>query len=193
MDFIKKLKNNYAIAALISLCIAVFLFCFFTNEAFFVWAFNRHQNVLSWAIRPLLLLPFCYFAFKKSLNGILLTILLIFTSMFWFPAPTEVGPQVMEFLNMEKDYLTSGFDFIKLISILGIIAFFTLLAVAFWKRSVKVGIGIAVSGAILKSIWSIIESPDGGTAVIPFAIGGFIVLVISVLLYKKIMKRKKHK
>ena len=184
------LKNNSILTILISFGIATFLFFFFTNEQFFVWAFSRHQNILSWAVRPLLMLPFCYFAYKKNLNGILLTVLAILTSMFWFPVPAEINPQVMEFLNMEKEYLTSDFNVIKAISLVGIIAFLVLLAYSFWNRSVKMGLGIAISGAVLKSLWSIWESPDGGRATIPFAIGGFIVLLVAVFLYRKFEMKK---
>jgi hypothetical protein len=31
------------------------------------------------------LLPFCYFAYRRSLWGIVLTLLTLATSMFWFP------------------------------------------------------------------------------------------------------------
>ena len=37
-----------------------------TNE-FVAWAWARHHNVLSWYVRPLFLLPFCYFAYRRSL------------------------------------------------------------------------------------------------------------------------------
>ena len=34
------------------------------------WAWARHHNILSWYIRPLFLLPFCFFAYRRSLPGI---------------------------------------------------------------------------------------------------------------------------
>ncbi|MFC1599847.1 hypothetical protein ACFL3T_02350 [Patescibacteria group bacterium] len=105
--------------------------------------------------------------------------------MFWFPVPTEINPQVIQFLEMEKEYLTSGLDITKILFIGVVIAFFASLALAFWKKSIKIGIGIAVSAAILKSFWSVVMSPDGGTTVIPFAIGGFVALVVAILAYKK--------
>jgi len=56
----------------------------YTNE-FVAWAWARHHNVLSWYVRPLFLLPFCYFAYRRSLWGIVLTVVALATSMFWFP------------------------------------------------------------------------------------------------------------
>ena len=40
---------------------------------FVAWAWERHHNVLSWYIRPLFFLPFCYFAYKRSFSDMLLT------------------------------------------------------------------------------------------------------------------------
>ena len=65
------------------------------------WAWARHHNVLSWYIRPLIFLPFCYFAYRRSLWGIALTLLALVTSMFWFPAPEHTSPAVNEMLASE--------------------------------------------------------------------------------------------
>ncbi len=51
-------------------------------DEFLSWARARHHNPLSWYIRPLFLLPFCYFAYKRSMWGIALTLLALATSMF---------------------------------------------------------------------------------------------------------------
>ena len=142
MEKINWKNNKYLTISISAATILFFLFSFF-NEQFFLWMFSRHQNILSWLIRPLLLLPFCFFSYKKNLNGILLTVLAIFTSMFWFPAPLEVNPQVAEFLQAEMVYLTSGFDLMKILSVVLIVSFFCFLSIAFWKKSIKMGIGIA--------------------------------------------------
>lgn len=73
---------------------------------FLAWAWDRHHNVLSWYIRPLFLLPFCYFAYRRSLLGISLTLFALATSMFWFPKPEQPDSKVLEFLEMEKAHLT---------------------------------------------------------------------------------------
>ncbi len=51
-------------------------------QEFLQWAWARHHNPLSWYIRPLFLLPFCYFAYKRSMWGIALTLLALATSIF---------------------------------------------------------------------------------------------------------------
>ena len=58
---------------------------------FLNWAWARHQNPLSWYIRPLFILPFCYFAYKKSVRGIVLTLVAVTSSMFWFPGSSRCG------------------------------------------------------------------------------------------------------
>ena len=60
---------------------------------FLNWAWERHHNPWSWYIRPLFVLPFCYFAYKRSLWGVSLTIVAVLSSMFWFPAPDAQDPR----------------------------------------------------------------------------------------------------
>jgi hypothetical protein len=40
------------------------------------WVWARHHNELSWYVRPHFLLPFCYFSFRRSVWGIVATLLL---------------------------------------------------------------------------------------------------------------------
>jgi hypothetical protein len=81
--------------------ILIILAC--TSKPFFDWAYERHQNQMSWYIRPLFLIPFCYFAYKHSLAGIMATVFLLLTSMFWFAGPAVVPDDIRQFLQFEKD------------------------------------------------------------------------------------------
>ena len=58
-----------------------------TLDGFLAWAWERHHNVLSWYVRLLFILPLAYFSYKRSLSSIVLTLVALATSMFWFPAP----------------------------------------------------------------------------------------------------------
>jgi hypothetical protein len=46
------------------------------------WAWACHANPLGWYIRPLFILPFCYFAYKKNIRGMALTVVAV-TSSPW--------------------------------------------------------------------------------------------------------------
>ena len=104
-------------------------------DAFLSWAWARHHNLLSWYIRPLFLLPFCYFAYRYGVKGIALTLLTLATSMFWFREPEQPDPEAIEFLAAEKEYLTGDWTLAKALMTLLVPASFAALALAFWKRS----------------------------------------------------------
>lgn len=142
---------------------------------FFYWAFERHQNVLSWYIRPLFLLPYCYFAFRKNLKGIILTLIALLTSMFWFPKPDFIDPSVQEFLKMEKEYLVGEWGISKILLTLLVPLSLFALAYAFWNRSWRYGIIVINLMAIFKIAWSIYFGMESGLSVVAPAVMGLIV------------------
>ncbi|MCF8483388.1 MAG: hypothetical protein K9H25_23430 [Rhodospirillum sp.] len=163
----------------------MFLVVFFTEPAFFDWAFERHQNLLSWVVRPLLVLPLCYAAWRRSLTGIFATILAILTSMFWFPVPDSPAEEVSRFLAMERSFLTQGWTRQTVLGACAVLAYAVALVAAFWRRSWSIGFAVAAFGALLKGAWSLLISPEAGQAVLPFASGGVIALGCAILVLSR--------
>lgn len=163
-------------------------------KEFFTWSFERHHNILSWYIRPLFLLPFCYFAFKRSVKGIIITLIALFTSMFWFPKPTTVDPKVEEFLAMEMDYLFGEWNVIKvLLSSMVPLTMFAL-AYAFWRHSWKYGILVINLIAILKVLWSLYAGEGSGVSVVLPAFMGLVICNLVIwIAYRIVKKRNKNK
>lgn len=167
-------------AYLLPLILALILFAFFTNETFFEWAFKRHQNVLSWWIRPLMLIPFALAAWFRSWPFIWLSLIALFTSMFWFPAPDIPDAKVMEFLAMEKQLLSAGWNVQNIFGALGVCLYGILLGAAIWHRSILLTIAAILCGGLLKIIWSVIFSPQAGTSILPMAVAGTIFAAIII-------------
>jgi hypothetical protein len=154
-----------------------------TTDEFAAWAWARHHNELSWYIRPLFLLPFCYFAYKRSLWGIVLTVLALATSMFWFPAPERVDPRAAEFLAVEREYLTGDWTLWKVLLALVVPVSFAALAVAFWKRSLVWGLAVINAMVLVKIVWSFyFGDASGGLTLLPSAVVGLAVCD-AVILY----------
>jgi hypothetical protein len=162
-----------------------------TNQEFLSWAFARHQNLLSWYIRPLFLIPFCYFAYKRSWAGISITIFLLATSMFWFPEPAVVSPETVQFLQMEIDYLTSAWNPAKILITLLVPISLIILGAAFWKRNLFIGLSVIVLIAIGKVTWSVVFGGESGTSLIAPASLGLIICV--VLIYFGVRRSRKDK
>lgn len=154
-------------------------------EEWFFWAYERHQNVLSWYIRPLFLLPFCYFAYRRSHKGIAAVLLLLLSSMYWFPKPAVINPHVRQFLQMEQDYLLGQWNLAKILMTLLVPGSLAALAYAFWKRSWLYGLLVLNLIAVLKIVWSIYFGGDSGFAVVAPALTGLVLCnaVIAAALY----------
>ena len=142
---------------------------------FLNWAWARHHNPLSWYIRPLFVLPFCYFAYRKSLAGVLLTVVGVLSSMFWFPAPAETDPRAAAFLAMERQYVTGGWTWAKTAMTALVPIWFVLLAWAFWRRSWLAGLMVVNAGTLLKVIWSFYSGGDAALSIIPPVVMGAVI------------------
>ena len=133
-----------------------------STDEFVAWAWARHHNVLSWYIRPLFILPFCYFAYRRSLWGIVLTVVALATSMFWFPAPEHSGSAVNEMLASEREYLTANWTLWKILIALLVPFSFAALALAFWKRSLVWGLAVINAMVLFKIAWTFLFSTEAG-------------------------------
>jgi hypothetical protein len=161
-----------------------------TTDEFAAWAWARHHNELSWYIRPLFLLPFCYFAYKRRLWGIVLTVLALATSMFWFPVPDRVDPQAVEFLAVEKEYLTDGWSLWKVMLALLVPVSFAALAVAFWRRSLVWGLAVINAMVLVKIVWSFYFGDEsGGLTLLPSALAGLAVCDAVILYIVRRMRK----
>jgi len=133
----------------------LFLVISMTNQPFFDWVFDRHHNQWSWYIRPIFLIPFCFFAYMRSWTGIAITVFCLFTSMFWFNRPEVVSDNIKIFLKFEKDWLYGEWNYKKIMLIVTIPVSFIALGLAFWKRSIFMGLGVVILMATGKIVWTI--------------------------------------
>jgi hypothetical protein len=162
------------------------------TDEFAAWAWARHHNELSWYVRPLFLLPFCYFAYKRSLWGITLTVVALATSMFWFPAPQRADPDSAEFLAVEREYLTSDWSLWKVLLALIVPASFAALAVAFWKRSLLWGIAVINAMVLVKVVWSFyFGEASGGLTLLPSAVVGLALCDAVIVYFVRRMRRRR--
>ena len=162
-----------------------------TTDEFIAWAWARHHNVLSWYIRPLFLLPFCYFAYRRSLWGIVLTVVALATSMFWFPAPEHSSPAVNEMLASEREYLTANWTLWKVLIALLVPLGFAALALAFWRRSLAWGLAVINAMVLFKIGWTFLFSTEAGAmSHLPAAVLGLVVCDALVLYFMRRMRAR---
>jgi hypothetical protein len=161
------------------------------TDEFIAWAWARHHNVLSWYIRPLFLLPFCYFAYKRSLWGIVLTVVALATSMFWFPAPEHSSPAVNEMLASEREYLTANWTLWKVLIALLVPLGFAALALAFWRRSLAWGLVVINAMVLFKIGWTFLFSTEAGAmSHLPAAVLGLAVCDALILYLMRRMRAR---
>ena len=184
--------KNYdkAIGMLFMLLTISFLILLFTNQVFLHWVFARHQNQLSWFIRPLFIVPFCYFAFRRSWAGIWVTVFCMLTSMFWFNQPAIVSEDVKAFLEFEIEWISGKWNPKKLLFALLAPFSFILLGLAFWGRSIWFGIAVIILMAFGKMTWGIYQAGQSGKSMIVPALIGLFICAGSVYYGFKRLQRK---
>jgi hypothetical protein len=163
----------------------------FFND-FLSWAWARHHNILSWYIRPLFIIPYIYFAYKRNWLGLIGTVIALLTSMFWFPAPATADPLVDQFLEVERLYILGPLTAAKVFLWLAVPLFFFLLALAFWKRSWWWGAVVINLAALAKVIWSVVQGDESGWAVLLPAVIGVLICDAAVYFGVKFINRRKR-
>jgi hypothetical protein len=157
---------------------------------FLSWVWARHHNELSWYVRPLFLLPFCFFAYRRSLTGIVATLLLFPTSLFWFPAPENPSPRVEGYLAWESHFLTESNVVARVTLVVLVVAFFVALAAAFWKRSWLWGLAVINASTLLKVIWSVAFGGATGWASLVPSLFTLAVTDAAILLAMRFLRRR---
>jgi len=187
----KTINTDKIVALLFFVLTIIFLIISATNQAFFDWVFDRHHNQWSWYIRPIFLIPFCFFAYKRSWAGISITVFCLFTSMFWFNKPEVVNDHVTTFLQFEKDWLNGAWDYKKIMLIIAVPVSFLALGLAFWKRSLLMGLSVVVLMATGKIVWSVYNAGDAGKSILIPAILGLVICSGLIFYGFKRLEKKK--
>ena len=131
------------------------------------WAWARHHNPLSWYIRPLFIVPFCYFAYKKSVPGMVVTVVAVTSSMFWFPAPVTPDETATTFLAVERQWITGPPTLSKVVLTALIPIWFMALAAAIRRRLWAAAAFVIVAGTALKVAWSFYVAGTSAWIIVP--------------------------
>ncbi len=138
------------------------------------WAFERHLNPLSWYIRPVFLIILVYFAYKQRIKGVILTFVLMMSSMFWFPAPEKINPQMAKVLEYEQMLLSNPVTFVLTIAFM--MVFIVSILIAFWKKSIKLGLVIVNVTLIAKVLLALLFTGEDGWAPLGNTVFGLILI-----------------
>jgi hypothetical protein len=158
---------------------------------FLNWAWARHHNPLSWYIRPLFILPFCYFAHRKSVRGMVWTVVAVTSSMFWFPAPATPDSTAVEFLEMERRWIAGPLTLAQTILTVLIPVWFIALATAIRRRLWGAAALVIVAGTALKVGWSFYMGGASAWIIVPpVAVGNGIVALVLIYAYWRTRNRR---
>ena len=157
---------------------------------FLDWAWARHHNPLSWYIRPLFILPFCYFAYKRTVWGMVVTLVAVTSSMFWFPVPATVEPRATAFLAVEREWITGPPTLSRLVLPLLIPIWFIALAAAIRRRSWAAAALVIIAGTTLKVAWSFyVAGVSAWIIVTPVALGNAVCAAVLTYAYWRTRSR----
>lgn len=126
------------------------------------WAFQRHLNPMSWYIRPVFLVALAYFCYRRTWKGGIVTFLLMTSSMFWFPVPERINPEMQAVLDYEQMLLSNPLSAVLTLAFM--MGFLVLIGAAFWKRSLGWGLAVLNVTLIGKVVLSVMLTGENGWA-----------------------------
>lgn len=158
-----------AIILLLSYSVLLLAQAYFSDVDITAWIWDRHQNLFSWYSRPLFIIPACYYAYRHKLWYTVGFMVLMFTSLFWFAAPTEVSPYVSDYLAWEKEFFLVSESVAPLVLlVVAVVGFLAGLFYAFYTRSLWYGLLLINAGTLLKVIVSVgFGGESGFSSVVP--------------------------
>jgi hypothetical protein len=180
---VKTIGHDIPVGLLILFLNCVLIILIINNPVLLDWVFERHHNQWSWYIRPIFLIPFCFFAYRRSLIGISLTVFALLTSMAWFPKPVQTTESVQLFLQFEKTWLKATWSFQKILLSLAVPFSLSLLALSFWKKNIALGLLLLLGIAVSKIIWSFLNAGNSALSIVVPAFIGFLICALSVVIY----------
>lgn len=157
---------------------------------FGAWVWARHHNEWSWYVRPLFILPYCWFAWRRSLAGLVIVLLLLPTSLFWFPAPETPRTEVVRYLEWERWFFLDGGWRAKTLLTVAVAGFLWALAAAFWKRSFWLGAAVINLATGLKVAVGLALGGEAGTAAILPALVTLGVVNIALMAWRAYARRR---
>ncbi|WP_027183166.1 hypothetical protein [Desulfovibrio inopinatus] len=184
--------RDVILAIVFSVGTLAFILLMMFSPTFFDWMWARHHNVWSWYIRPLLLLPFCFFAWKKSFGGMAFSIFAMATSMGWFPPPQNPDPHVTAFLQSEYAYLYGDITTFTVLGWIAVLVTYLFMGIACFMRNIRLAMLIVIAAATLKIIWSRLEGGTSGWAILPAALIGALICVLLLWVMGKYAAKNKH-
>ncbi|MDE1453890.1 hypothetical protein CHCC14820_1694 [Bacillus paralicheniformis] len=117
---------------------------------------------MSWYIRPVFLVALAYFCYRRTWNGVIVIFLLMTSSMFWFPVPERINPEMQAVLDYEQMLLSNPLSAVLTLAFM--MGFLVLIGAAFWKRSLGWGLAVLNVTLIGKVVLSVMLTGENGWA-----------------------------
>jgi hypothetical protein len=183
-------QKDFFISLIITVFSILFVILILTHRDLFDWVFERHKNLWSWYIKPIFILPFCWLAYKRNLIGLSVCILIFVSSFFWFPAPEVISESVKDIVGQEVTWLFSEWTFAKISATVSFSLSLITLALAFWKRSLWIGLAFVLVSIFTKIAWNEMVFEELGFTVLMGLLFSLSASVLTLYIFHKNLKTK---
>jgi hypothetical protein len=155
------------------------------------WSWARHHNILSWYVRPLFLLPFCFFAYRRGL--VASRSRSSRSSRRWRGSGARAaGPGGCRDAAGGARLPVWAWTVGKIVIALLVPVVFGGIAVALWRRSIGWAL-VVINGAVLfKVAWTYFFDAEGAgaDAHLPAALVGLSIVDVALVLAIRWLRRR---
>jgi len=144
---------------------------------------ERHKNPLSWITQLIFLITLCLGVWLHNFLLIVLSIICLATSWFWFPKPKTAFKWSEQLIEAEIEFLQQSLHGCKAMAMTFITILIVMILATFWFHKLLIGLLLVEISLLFQLCWSVFMLKKAKWLITSILIAAIIVVGVLLIIF----------